>query len=116
MPMLDDRRIDLVSETDAHGTRRFVTLVVARDGTLTLEGQDLGGGLAGFFGGQASEYEWLWKLTPEQAGRLLRSLGIPDAAPDRVEQLVSHLRSLSTATMQEQFKASGATFSSHVSD
>jgi hypothetical protein len=48
---------------DAHGTR-FLEARLESDGTLVIEGQDLGDGVAEVFGEGLREYEWTWRVAP----------------------------------------------------
>jgi hypothetical protein len=106
---------ELRSASQSDQARRHVWLRRMEDGALSLEGQDLGGGVGEFFGSSFSEYEWAWLLPAPQLHLLLDRLGVAESAPDIVQEVGRRLEALGDAEAQARFKDAGATFSSHLS-
>ena len=50
-------------DTRDEGGSRHLSASLKGDGTLIIEGQDLGPGVEGFFGSGLTEYEWAWPPT-----------------------------------------------------
>jgi hypothetical protein len=67
-------RVILRDTRDASGTR-FLEARVGPDGTLRIEGQDLGRGVTEVFGEGLSEYEWWWRLPPDHLDEAAATLG-----------------------------------------
>src|SRR5207244_3487401 len=93
------------------------------DGSLHLEGQDLGRQVTGFWGEGLTEYEWAWSLDREHLSALLKRLGLaPDERAsggvpiDLLEQIADRLRDLGESETEERFKEAGATFWSRLGD
>lgn len=110
-----EQTFDLYSENDRHGGSRTVWLRLADDGQISLEGQDLGPGVAQFFDG-ASEYEWRWTLQRGQVERLLTTLGIAPEPADAPEQLAKRLKRLPRTEIADYFRDAGASFWSRHGD
>jgi hypothetical protein len=51
-------------DTRDEGGSRHLSASLKGDGTLLIEGQDLGPGVEGFFGPGQTEYEWAWTIRP----------------------------------------------------
>lgn len=68
------RRVTVRSVSDESGRRH---LTAARDtaGNVTLEGHDLGKGVADFYGSGITEYEWVHRIEAPDVARLLTALG-----------------------------------------
>ncbi len=62
---------------DNLGTRHLHATLSA-DGTLTIEGQDVGDGVEQVFGPGNREYEWAWTLRPQAAAQLAAALSSGD--------------------------------------
>ena len=104
-----EQKLDLFSENDMLGGRRYVWLRLTKEGNLILEGQDLGGAANSFWG--ASEYEWAWSLHPEQLGSFLMSLHIKPSEPAAIlESIAAALNELDRTELQKVFEEAGATF------
>lgn len=84
------------------------------DGTLTIEGHDLGSGVSNFWGDGMTEYEFTRTLSVAAVAQLRLSLGIDDT------QLLEILRSRfeTTHALEEYLEANGieTTFWSRVGD
>lgn len=65
---------------DVHGTR-FLDARLEPDGALVLEGQDLGDGVEEIFGEGLREYEWTWRVAPEDVPRLAARVAARLEAP-----------------------------------
>jgi hypothetical protein len=75
----EGRRVTLRRERDADGLRRL-DVVLRDDGSLVIEGQDLGAGVERFWGAGLTEYEWTRTVEREHVPRLAAALGGgPDA-------------------------------------
>jgi len=108
-PSAGEQRLDLFSEIDAHGGRRYVWLRLTKEGNLILEGQDLGWAVDKFWG--TSEYEWAWSLHPERLAFFLELLGVDASEPaDLLQSIGAALNSLDRTEIQKMFEAAGATF------
>jgi len=59
---------------DASGTR-FLEARLDADGTLRIEGQDLGPGVSAVFGPDLTEYEWWWRLPAGDVPWAVAALG-----------------------------------------
>ena len=70
--------ITLVRTKDAEGMRYVGVRLDPESGTLIIEGQDLGPGVAAFFGASNTEYEYEVTVLVENIPRLLQTIG---AAP-----------------------------------
>jgi hypothetical protein len=94
--------------------RRSLWLRASDDGSLMLEGQDLGPKVEAYFGPGIREYEFGFALTPEQVRGILARLGIPECdQKDRAVfvRTVGHAaKDLSRSDLQEAFRESGASF------
>lgn len=67
---------------DAHGSR-FLEATLEPDGSLLIEGQDLGEGVEAIFGAGLREYEWRWRVAPEHVPTLAdRVAAALEAPPD----------------------------------
>jgi hypothetical protein len=60
------------------GGSRHLGASLKDDGTLLIEGQDLGPGVEGFFGPGLTEYEWTWLIRPPGVRRLKLALACDD--------------------------------------
>ncbi len=67
----------LRSTSDGLGTRHLQASLWP-DGTLRIEGQDLGGGVRQFFGSDFDEYEWAWTIRSEDVPQLVDALAAGD--------------------------------------
>ena len=65
---------------DVHGSR-FLEATLEPDGALLIEGQDLGDGVESIFGEGLREYEWRWRVAPDDVsllgGRVAAALEAP---------------------------------------
>jgi hypothetical protein len=57
---------------------RYLGASLAADGTLTIEGQDLGDGVERIFGAGNREYEWVWGIASDGVARLKVALECDD--------------------------------------
>jgi hypothetical protein len=71
------RSATLRSTRDGLGSRHLWATLRA-DGTLIIEGQDLGSGVGGAWGSGLSEYEWAETIQPEDVAKLAAALGSGD--------------------------------------
>ena len=113
---MKDRTFELYVETDAERGSRHVWLRLARDGSLLLEGQDLGASVTRSFGEDISEYEWAWELPPERVHVLVRLLGAPKATRDVLAEVGSRLGKLPKSRIESTFEEAGAAFWSRVAE
>jgi hypothetical protein len=67
-------RVVLRSTSDASGSR-FLEARLDADGTLRIEGQDLGPGVSAVFGPGLTEYEWWWRLPADAVPAAVAALG-----------------------------------------
>jgi hypothetical protein len=110
-----ERTVELYSEEDARGGTRQVWLRLTDDGTLILEGQDLGGAVGLAFRG-SSEYEWGWALAPDRVGELLGKLDVPADSPDLLNAVGQQVMNLERDDIQNEFREAGAEFWSRHGD
>jgi hypothetical protein len=68
---------------DSDGSR-YLAATLTDDGSLTVEGQDIGAGVERFFGAGNREYEWVWKVLPDDVPRLAAAL---ESGPDPLSAL-----------------------------
>jgi len=67
------------------------------DGSLVIEGQDIGSGVGDFFGGENSEYEFFRTVRPQDVARLRRLADVGDAnLLDSLRDRFDSTRSLET--------------------
>ena len=59
---------------DDRGTRHLSASARA-DGSILIEGQDLGRGVGDAFGSGLTEYEWAWVITPDNVPAAVEALG-----------------------------------------
>jgi hypothetical protein len=109
-----EQRFDLYSENDMLGGRRYVWLRLTKEGSLILEGQDLGGAANSYWG--AGEYEWAWSLPHEQLDSFLISFGIEPSEGAFLESIGAALSGLDRTELQKVFEEAGATFWSRSGD
>ena len=57
---------------------RSLTASLSDDGTLTIEGQDLGDGVEQCFGPENREYEWAWTIQSSNVPKLRLALDARD--------------------------------------
>jgi hypothetical protein len=67
-------RVVLRDTRDGSGSR-FLEAILDSDGTLRIEGQDLGRGVSAVFGSDLSEYEWWWRLPAAHVDEAIATLG-----------------------------------------
>ena len=65
-------------DTRDEGGSRHLSGSLKGDGTLVIEGQDLGPGVEGFFGSGLTEYEWAWIIRPPEVNTLKMALACED--------------------------------------
>ena len=67
-----------VTLRNSHGDlgSRYLGATLRIDGTLTIEGQDLGDGVEEIFGSGSREYEWAWTIQPSNVQTLTNALGV----------------------------------------
>jgi hypothetical protein len=107
-------RVELYSETDAHGGTRQVWLRLTEKGGLILEGLDLGEAPRKAFG--TTEYEWGWSIAPERLGVFLKSLDVEATqSTDLLKSIADALKEVERAKIQQMFKEAGAEFWSWIS-
>jgi hypothetical protein len=89
-------------------------LHVDKDGTLIIEGHDLGSGVSNFWGDGLTEYEFTRTLSPAAVAELRLSLGVAEAP--LLEALGSQFET--TGALEEYLKVNGieTTFWSRVGD
>ena len=68
------RSVTLRHVRDAEGLRVLEARELG-DGTIQIEGHDLGPGVAAFWGSGLTEYEWVWTIRPADVQRALETLG-----------------------------------------
>lgn len=68
------RTVTLV-EIDTPQLWSRVTAEMADDGTLSIEGQDIGASVEAFWGKGMNEYEWAYSITPAAVAALRAALG-----------------------------------------
>lgn len=67
------KSVVLRDSRDESGSR-FLEATLSADGTLTINGQDLGRGVEEFFGEGDFEYEWTWTIAPKDVTHLMSAL------------------------------------------
>jgi hypothetical protein len=67
------KSVVLRDSCDESGSR-FLGASISADGTLTINGQDLGSAVEEFFGEDDFEYEWTWTIKPREVARLVAVL------------------------------------------
>jgi hypothetical protein len=74
--LVDDeiRRRRLRYQRDADGVRRL-DVILRDDGSLVIDGQDLGRGVESFWGEGLTEYEWTRTIEKEHVPQLVAALG-----------------------------------------
>lgn len=65
-------------DTRDEGGSRHLGASLKGDGTLLIEGQDLGPGVESFFGLGLTEYEWAWIIRPPGVRTLKLALACDD--------------------------------------
>ena len=72
--------VNYVTLRDTHDEngRRHLSATLKGDGTLLIEGQDLGPGVERFFGPGLTEYEWAWLIRPPAVRTLKLALACDD--------------------------------------
>ena len=85
---MDDRAVTLRSQNSDRGSWHLTARIRA-DGSLAIEGQDRGAGVAEFWGGD--EYEWEMVIAPEDLAALVAALG-GTAVDDPLELLARRYR------------------------
>ncbi len=65
-------------DTRDEGGSRYLGARLKADGTLLIEGQDLGPGVENFFGPGLTEYEWAWIIRPPGVRKLKLALACDD--------------------------------------
>lgn len=65
-------------ETRDEGGSRHLGASLKGDGTLLIEGQDIGPGVESFFGPGLTEYEWAWNIRPPGVRALKLALACDD--------------------------------------
>ena len=78
------REVDLAHSADERGTRS-IWAQRGEDGSLTIEGQDLGAAVERAFGSR--EYEWAWTIAPADVPRVAEVFG-GQAGDDPLDALV----------------------------
>ncbi|MEQ8667674.1 MAG: hypothetical protein RIC12_00790 [Pirellulales bacterium] len=74
---MKSRSVTLRETRDQSGVRKLGASLAA-DGTLTLEGWDLGDGVERIFGPGNREYEWRWTIQPQEVPKLVIALASGD--------------------------------------
>ncbi len=69
--------VTLRDSRDQDGARRLDARLQS-DGTLLIEGQDIGPGVERFFGPGMTEYEWAWTIRPQSVTALKKALKSDD--------------------------------------
>jgi hypothetical protein len=57
------------------GGSRHLSAAIRPDGSLAIEGQDLGPGVEGVFGAGCTEYEWTWTVAADDVPGVAAALG-----------------------------------------
>lgn len=70
---MSGRFVTLRDHRDKLG-RRYLGATLTADGTLRIEGQDLGVGVEQVFGPGNREYEWAWTIRPSNVAKLGEAL------------------------------------------
>jgi hypothetical protein len=90
------RSVTLRDIHDELGTRHL-TASLSTDGTLTIEGQDLGDGVEQIFGPGTREYEWAWTIQSQDVPRLASAL---DACDDVLAALADRFSNDAAAELK----------------
>lgn len=69
-----ERTVTLRQVRDEGGSR-FLSASEEADGTIRIEGHDLGPGVAAVWGASLTEYEWVWVIHHEDVAAMLAALG-----------------------------------------
>jgi hypothetical protein len=104
--MPDESSVELWHERDERGTRSL-WLRRLSDGRLSIEGQDLGPGVA-IFGEGLSEYEWAWTVAAADVPRITELLGGPSGV-DPVTALRAWVRENNGSDPGSALKKAGLT-------
>jgi hypothetical protein len=76
---------------------RYMDASLSDDGTLTIEGQDLGGGVQQLFGTGNYEYEWAWTIQSSNVPKLRSAL---DAGEDVLAALAARFSKDAAANLK----------------
>ena len=102
------RSVTLRETRDELGTRHLGAKLSA-DGTLSIEGQELGDGVEQFFGSDNREYEWIWTIRPKDVARLAHAL---DAGDDVLTALAERFAGGAAAGLQQFLDEQGIRYES----
>jgi hypothetical protein len=93
---LTNRSVTLRDIHDHLGSRHLAVSLSA-DGTLTIEGHDLGKGVEQTFGDGNREYEWAWTVRSEHIPHLVAAL---DAGDDVLAALATRFSNDAAAALK----------------
>jgi hypothetical protein len=113
---LNDQSLDIEVEHDQFGVTHRVWVTLAGDGSLSLNGHDMGTAVSESWGDEFDEYEWSWTLDPSRVPALLNPLQLNGQSKDWPVELAVRLRAIGTTEAESKFKDAGAEFWSRVGD
>ena len=87
--MVSRRNHVLLRDTQDEAGSRQLSARLRGDGTLLIEGHDLGPGVAAFFGPGKIEYEWAISIAPPAVEKLMRALASKDHVLNALEDRFS---------------------------
>ena len=90
------RSVTLRESRDKLGVR-YLRATLSTNGTLTIEGQDLGDGVEQIFGPGNREYEWVWTIQASEVTKLILALNCGD---DILAALLSRFSNDAAADIQ----------------
>ncbi|MBI1296296.1 hypothetical protein GC175_15175 [bacterium] len=76
-------------DTRDEGGSRHLSATLKEDGTLVIEGQDIGPGVEGVLGSGLIEYEWVWTVHPSAVRTLKLALACDDGLLAALQDLFS---------------------------
>lgn len=103
---MTNRTVTLRNSRDGLGSR-YLGATLATDGSIRIEGQDLGDGVEQIFG--CREYEWSWTIPPHAVVTLSAALGAGD---DVLAALQKRFSSDDAAELQPFLDANGVAYES----
>ena len=101
------RSVTLRQSRDELGSR-YLGASLSVDGTLTIEGQDLGDGVEQFFGKGHREYEWVWTIISNDVVQLKAAL----KSDDVLVALAERFSNAAAAELQPFLDAHGIPYKS----
>ena len=71
----DGATLVVLRDSRDEGGSRYLAASLRPDGSLSIDGQDLGPGVEGIFGAGNTEYEWTWTVVADDVPAVAAALG-----------------------------------------